>query len=399
MSTEENKAVKYLAICVTFMVCVTRLSMAAGQAANGIALLLAGYLWYKYKNTVSLTDEVRGYIKAYGVFVLLTIPSILFSADPKTGIREFFNLWVWRYVVFIAIVFFIKRRDYLVNMLTAFLLVTGVDSLLTLVQVMGHMSKDGRGWGFGSNVLTLAGVLCMLLPVALVILMDDGFEKRLKKAALFSTVGMIIGLLCNKSRGAWLTELIVVPVVVLSYVRKSAKYLLIFLIVAGGIAGYMSQSPQYVKRFQAIVYSKRDRSVADRYLVWKSTRRMIRNHPVVGVGLGQFRKLYMKKYKYRRERQNLPHSHNNFLQITAETGAVGAAGLLYFIGYCLVTSMRNFLRKRNPYDILVFTTVLGYLCLFGQIEYTLDNSSGMRIMWFLLANLLQMKEISRVCSG
>ena len=44
---QEEKAIKYLAVTVTFMVCVTRVSMAVGQIANGVALLLALYLWYK----------------------------------------------------------------------------------------------------------------------------------------------------------------------------------------------------------------------------------------------------------------------------------------------------------------------------------------------------------------
>jgi hypothetical protein len=30
--------------------------------------------------------------------------------------------------------------------------------------------------------------------------------------------------------------------------------------------------------------------------------------------------------------------------------------------------------------------------LFGQIEYIIDNSSAVRIFWFLLAVLLQMKQ-------
>ncbi len=48
---QNEKAIKYLAVTVTFMVCVARVSMAVGQIANGVALLLGLYLWYKNKNT------------------------------------------------------------------------------------------------------------------------------------------------------------------------------------------------------------------------------------------------------------------------------------------------------------------------------------------------------------
>ena len=76
---------------------------------------------------------------------------------------------------------------------------------------MKHVNPEFRGAGFGVKVLTLGGIICMLLPIAAVILMDPRFEMRLKKAASFAVVGAIVGLLCNKSRGAWLTELVVLP--------------------------------------------------------------------------------------------------------------------------------------------------------------------------------------------
>ena len=77
--------------------------------------------------------------------------------------------------------------------------------------------------------------------------------------------------------------------------------------------------------------------------------------------------------------------------MAAEDGSLGLVGLIYFIGYFIVKSFRNWMKNRNPYDLLVIILVLGYLCLFGQIELTLDNSSGMRIFWFLLAILMKMK--------
>ena len=120
---------------------------------------------------------------------------------------------------------------------------------------------------------------------------------------------------------------------------------------------------------------------------------MIRDHPVMGVGLNQLRSVYRAHYKFKQETQDLVHAHNNFVQVTAENGVIGCMGFLYFLGYFLVRSVKNWRQGKNPYDILVFTTVLGYLCLFGQIEYTLDNSSGLRIFWFLLAILLQLKRL------
>ena len=35
------------------------------------------------------------------------------------------------------------------------------------------------------------------------------------------------------------------------------------------------------------------------------------------------------------------------------------------------------------------------MCLFGQVEYIIDNSSAVRLFWFLFAIMLQMKTIEQ----
>lgn len=388
----EQKRILALAVFITAMACITRLSMALGSVLNGLAVLTGLILYYKDRETFRLSEEAKGYLKAFAVFALSTVPSVIFSSHPLTGIQEFFNMWVWRFAVFILLTGFLRRRDYLINMLAVFLAVFGVDCLVAMGQAFLKIGGGNRGWGLGSNQLTIAGIMCMVLPIVLVILMDPRFEKKLKRVSLFTAFSVLIGLLANKSRGSWLTELVVVPAAGWYYIRHSLKYAVIFLLAAGCFIGYMANNKLYVSRFLSTANMTTDHSNADRIWAWKSAKNMVADHPVFGVGLGQFRENYIAKYKYKQETQNLVHSHNNFIQITAECGITGLVGLLYFVGYFLFASLRHWSKGRSPYDLMVFTTVLGFLALFGQIEYTLDNSSGMRIFWFLLALLLQMKE-------
>ncbi|MBQ6913931.1 MAG: O-antigen ligase family protein [Acidaminococcaceae bacterium] len=395
---EDRKLVKYMAFFIGLMICVLRISTAAMQSACGIATLLGLILWYKNKDSLAISEEIQGYLKAYGVFLLSLLPSVIFSDNPAASAKEFANLWIWRFVVFVLIVAFIKQREYLVNMLTGVLTVISVECLFTLVEVLKHTRLDGRGAGFDRLVLPLGGIMCMMLPVVLVILMDSRFEKKLKKAASFSTISILVGLLCNKSRGAWLTELVVVPIAPLQYLKQKKKRLLAVVAVFLGILGFMLSSPHYVQRIQSITNTTTDRSNADRIWSWKSAEKMIRDHPVTGVGVERFQKHY-QKYRFKQEKQNLGHTHNNFIHIATESGITGLAGLICFQGFWLYTSFRNYRKNKNPYDILIFTTCLGYICIFGQIDYTLGISDGMRIMWFLLAVLLQLKETEKLCQS
>ncbi len=175
LRVEEQKLVKYLAISVAFAACVIRMSTALGEVATGIALLLGLILWHKSKDSICFSEDAKGYMKAYSVFVLLTVPSVVFSDNPIASVKEVFRFWIWRYVIFAVVAAFINRREYLVNMLAMFLAVISVECLYSLVQVMNHVRPDGRGFGFTRIGLSFGGTMCMLLPIVLVILMDSGF--------------------------------------------------------------------------------------------------------------------------------------------------------------------------------------------------------------------------------
>lgn len=393
LTLDENRAMRLLAIFVTSMACITRFNIVLAEVINKFIFVWGILMYVCYSKKVSLTPDTMGYIKAYGIFSLLVIPSVLFSDNLQTGIEVFLHMWVWPYIPFITIIAFMRRRDYLVTMLTVFLLFCGVECMYTLVQVMKHMIPENRGWGFGGNtLLSIADVMCMLLPIALVVLMDSRFEKKLKRAAAFSVIGTLIGLVCNKSRGAWLTEIIVVPIAAFRYLKQNKKYLVVFALVFMGMAGYIISNPHYMQRIYSIVNMTTDRSNADRIWTWKSAKLMIKDYPVTGVGLGQFRDKY-ERYKYEQESQNLPHTHNNFIQITVESGLVGMAGFLSFVIYYLYRSWNSYRDRINPYDLLIFTTFLGHICLFGQIDYTLWHGAETQpVFWFLLAVLMKLKE-------
>ena len=89
------------------------------------------------------------------------------------------------------------------------------------------------------------------------------------------------------------------------------------------------------------------------------------------------------------------HAHNSYFQLLAETGVIGFAGLVLFVLYYLGNSLRNWFREKQPYDLMFFTSFLSFFVLFAQVEHIVDNSAAVRMMWFLLAILLQMKALKQ----
>jgi O-antigen ligase len=386
------------------------------------------------------------------------------------SLKDYFNFVAWRYgnIIFIAIMAFIKRRDYLVNMLTALLLTTIVDCLLAVLQSLLNMRPGGRGWGLGGNSLYLSGILCMLFPVALVIALDPAFEKRLKKAASCAVAAITAGLVFNNSRSAWLTEVLVMPPTIYKYLKQQKKkYLLAVVLVLAGIAAFMAAKPVYMARIRTIPATVTNWSQDARGVMWKHAVSIIEDYPVAGVGLGRSAEKYqelqsktieaikkqtqqvkaatkkqpskkkaaikkqtqqakadakkqpskkkaaIKKQtqqvkaaakkqpnqpkKARRKRPKLlTHAHNNFLQVAAETGLVGLAGFVYFCGYVLFTSLKNYRKHHNPCDKLIFLVFLSNVVLMGLFDVTFFMSPGMSFMVFLIAVLLQMKTAKKI---
>jgi O-antigen ligase len=74
-------------------------------------------------------------------------------------------------------------------------------------------------------------------------------------------------------------------------------------------------------------------SMGQRVKLWENTIDMIKEKPLLGVGLGGFEKVYSEKMKNAPEWQkNILHDpHNQFLKIVAELGLIGLLPFLYML--------------------------------------------------------------------
>lgn len=393
----------YIAVLLTLMVCTSRLSTAVGEILLGITCIIALIAWGKQKRnrgeeTIFLHREPKKACWVYIILLLTFLPSVLFMGSLGVGFHEWFQ-WIWRWMPFVLILAFVHKRTYLVNMLWTLLIVFGFDCLTTLVQVMLHLGNNDRGWGFGGSQLAIASLMCILLPLAVVIVCDQHFEKRLKQAAWFTVFSVCIGLLCNKSRGSWISNIVLVPTSMAYYIKQSKKLLIPLGLVAVLIVGFFVTQPQYMHRFESISNTTTDRSNADRLWGWRSSIDMYVTNPVAGVGLGDWRAQYdgdgHKHYSYKEDSQGLNHAHNNFFMILSETGTIGFLGFLYWLGYFIFHSFNQWRKNKNPYDLIIWVSMIGYVCIFGFIEFTVDLSAPTRIFWFILGTVLALKATDR----
>lgn len=382
----------WIAIMVTLMVCFTRLSMAAGQFFYVIAILLSIIYIWKHRHNLYVPSYVKKYSKSLIVMLLLLLPSAVLTNNISIGLPEFINVWLWRIPVFFIIALCIRNKKTLFTMLAVFFVDFGIDNLVAFYQHFSGMTD--RGWGFGSSVLTISGLMVMLVPIFCVILLDKEFPNYVKAAALWALGCVGFGMYGNQSRGSWLFNMIMVPIVSLPYVMKRFIHVVAVLAVLGGVIWGFSTQPQYVARFESITNTTTDGSNLGRFEVWTSAINMFKDYPAIGVGIGQWRTKYEESYRLPSENQHLYHAHNNFIQLLSEVGILGLLGVLIFYGYMVIDNAKIWYRRRDPYSLCAMIAVFSYVFVFGQIEYTLDNSSGIRLMYFILGTMLQLRENS-----
>lgn len=380
----------WIAIMITLMACSTRLSMAAGQVFYVIAILLSIFYIWKHRHDLYVPSYVKKYSKTFALMLLLLLPSAVLTNNIAVGLPEFINVWLWRIPVFFVIALCIRDKKTLFTMIAVFFVDFGIDNLVAFYQHVSGMTD--RGWGFGSSVLTISGLMVMLVPIFCVILLDSAFPSYVKASALWALGCVGFGMYGNQSRGSWLFNMIMVPIVSLPYILKRFGCVVAVLLVLGGVVWGFSTQPQYVARFESITNTTTDGSNLGRFDVWTSSINMFKDHPVTGVGIGQWRTIYEASYRLPTENQHLYHAHNNFIQLLGEVGLLGLLGVLIFYGSIIVDNFVVWFKKRDPYSLCAMIAVICYVFVFGQVEYTLDNSSGIRIMYFMLATMLQLRD-------
>ena len=203
---------KVMCTCIAIALCFQRLSMAIGSIFWGISIACFLFLLYKsYRAGILLeiSKNHKNYYKMIAFMLLCFVPSVLFSVDVKTSAKVFAEMWVYRLMPFFMVTLFILEKEWLKKIFVAFIIATCLDCLVAAYQVYGM--HQWRGWGFGGHSLNLASLLSIMTPMYAVILFDDLFSDRLKNLSKLALVCCVLGLIAGKSRGAWLTLGIMLP--------------------------------------------------------------------------------------------------------------------------------------------------------------------------------------------
>ena len=390
-----NNAEMVLTILISIMICMTRSSMAFGNLMYGLIILMTLITcWYR-RHEISVPQSIRQCGWAYLVMLLCVLPSAFISDDILVTTKYFFNIWVWKVLIIVPILLCIKSSRKLYTILSVFFVYMGIDALSAFGQYLAHYNLDfgdRAGGVINGSVMGLAMLLSFSFPLALIAMFDKSFPKYVRLSAIFSSLGILLGMWGNQSRGSWLFNGINGVLITLRYCFVNIRYILVLFVTVVGIGYAFTSNQSYMERLESTFNITTDGSNLGRIYVWEADKQMIMDHPVIGVGPGLWGKKYKEEYKLEKETQNLGHSHNNILQIASESGILGLIGFLGFSIFTIYKSVKNYIMSANPYDLSIIVGFISYLFLFGSVDYTWGNSSGIRMFWIVMGIMLQLRD-------
>jgi len=370
-----DKAIYYLLILYAL---VSSISIAAANVAITLAAVLAMVRHIKEPITVKYD---KGLATAIGMFLVAVLISAIFAYKPSVGFHRLFT-YLYRIFPLVLAIFFIKNKEQLVKVL----IVMGSSILIA----DGHAIWQGvhgnyRTASFSSHPMILAGYLIQMIPLLLVVGFENQFTSVQKRSYFIGVAAISCGaLVYNGTRGAWIAAGVVIFLYGLLKVKYNKKAGIIFL-TACLFTGMLAMNTPFIKDRLDTITDMKYQSNSERLLLWKSAWHMFLDHPLVGIGAGNFSEVYKPYYiSPEAKERELGHAHNNFMQMLAETGAIGISTFLYMFGYILVTMYRRYLLNSQDMWALVAFLVTISLLVQGCTEYNFGDSAVIRMYWFIL---------------
>jgi len=240
-------------------------------------------------------------------------------------------------------------------------------------------------------------MLVVLLPLAVLRFCTES-SRRLRVFALVS-VGLILGaLFLTLSRGSLLAGLAIF--LLMAGMRLlTLRQLIVTTVVVGLFIVVVEPAVLWrmasLERLSGLFFRQSasaqppDSSAVRRYVLNVATWHVFLDHPVLGVGPGQFSKHYSAEYGNKIgliEQRKTYRGHNMYLETLAETGVVG---LLSFLSIMFVImhglwKARGRLKRTRPDLAATASAFLLCLAAYG-ISAVFDHLAYQRYLWLLLA--------------
>jgi O-antigen ligase/Flp pilus assembly protein TadD len=349
------------------------------------------------------------------------------SLYPKGTVSEFLRLssYAGAYLLITQFLFDSDRLRRTVGMLSVFA------AALAFFAIIQHLVPNGKiywvreltqgGALFGPYVNRnhYAGLMGMLFPIVMVLFLlsrpssraesfrkkvSDLLDRSLRNVHLllgFGAVLVALSIFLSLSRGGILS--LCVSLSLLGFLlskristKKGRLLLVATVIIILYAVGWFGWTPVF-ERFRAIRTLQGEISEL-RLDIWKDSLGILRAFAMTGTGAGSFMHVY-PAYRTIRSEGIADHAHNDYLELLADNGIIGASLFAWFMAAVLTQSYQAFLKRKDPYARHLFAGALAGIAAFllhGMTDFNFYIGANGLYLFLLLGLVVNAAQIRSV---
>lgn len=286
---------------------------------------------FRNKNIMILTILI-------GIFVIISLASTIWSIDKTTAVLETVRFLEYAFIFYLVLLnadeTFISRGFmlfYIAMLISALYGVAQFAFNLSNFDVGGFFGR-GRVFGRFENPNYWGAAVNMVIYYPLIRLIENKSKNKTIDALVFLV--FFANLLLSFTRGSWLGfGLGLVFLAVIRYRR---------MLLALPVFGVVAMIVPFIRERLLLTLKFQDTTLG-RIKLWEMAWHMFKDHPLLGVGNGNYRAnyfQYLKKYpKLTNWKEVAPTVHNSFLKMFTELGILGGVifaaiyGMLFYITF------------------------------------------------------------------
>ena len=332
--------------------------------------------------------KIKIYSKLFyfiATFILCTFLSILFN-DVHDINSFYLSEYKYRFIspltaLILACFFRFTEKNFII-ILSGFSLFLSINAIVIIYQSI-FLGQSGRLTGLVTGGYMLLCVNLLILPITLTYaLYNKNLNKKIRYFLLIAVLINIPAIIFENTRIVWIGLSIVFPIIIFISIKNKFKIIPIILIAFLTIFSIFSFSPSSLQRFNSITnISYENQSNSERLLMWQSATKMFIEHPIVGVGIGNYHDEYIAHYRSPLARENTVHPHNTLLYYLAETGIIGGLSLVALFSYLFYNSITTFIKNKNTISLAYLMCLIAYSI--NNLTDCMFSSNGWEVMTYL----------------
>ena len=312
------------------------------------------------KPNIKINSKILYFIAA---FILCTSLSI-FLNDVKSlsliNLTDFKSRFLSPLIGFLLIFLFKFTKQRILILFSSFSFSLLLNAIYIIYQA--SQGESGRLIGFASNYMLLCGVNVLFLPVILSLaLHKSNIPHKLRLFYLLTALINIPAIILENTRIVWIAISISYLLIILFALKNKFLSLFLILIILFSSFLFFKTSPESIARFNSITnVSYQNQSNYERLLMWQSAKNMFIEHPLFGVGIGNYYEQYMNNYRSPYSREDQWHPHNVPLAMLSETGIIGGLSYFALFIYLFYSSISTYLHKKNLSSFAYLICLISY---------------------------------------